>query len=105
MATPKAATGPTALPCDEALFASLRSLRKQLADQRDVPAYVIFGDVALRQMAREYPTDATAFRRINGVGEKKLAELGDVFMRAISEHVEVHGKRPLDQLAERASQR
>src|SRR5262249_32597699 len=67
--------------------------RKQLADARDVPAFVIFSDVALRQMAREYPTDARAFLRINGVGDKKLADLGAAFMGAIAEHVAAHGRQ------------
>ena len=44
------------ITCDEALFERLRELRKRLADERDVPAYIVFSDVALRQMAREYPT-------------------------------------------------
>jgi ATP-dependent DNA helicase RecQ len=81
------------LPCDEALMEALRRLRKTLADERDVPAYVIFSDVALRQMAREYPEDAAAFRRINGVGDKKLAEFGAAFMRAIGDHVAANGKQ------------
>ncbi len=67
------------LTCDEVLFDRLRLLRKTLADERDVPAYIIFSDVALRQMARDYPADAREFARISGVGEKKLREFGDVF--------------------------
>jgi ATP-dependent DNA helicase RecQ len=93
---PSAAAGPSALPCDEALLDALRKLRKGLADARDVPAFVIFSDVALRQMAREYPTDARAFRRINGVGEKKLVELGPNFMGAIADHVAARGRQRFD---------
>src|SRR5438128_2379584 len=44
------------IECDEALFEQLRVLRRQIADERDVPAYVIFSDVSLRGMARVYPT-------------------------------------------------
>jgi ATP-dependent DNA helicase RecQ len=76
-------SGTPALECDEALFEQLRALRKQLADARGVPAYVIFSDVALRHMARQYPTDRTAFLRISGVGEKKLEDYGVAFMDAI----------------------
>ncbi len=43
------------ISCDEVLFDRLRTLRKKLADERDVPAYIIFSDVSLRQMARNYP--------------------------------------------------
>ncbi len=72
---------------------------RTLADARDVPAFVIFSDVALRQMAREYPTDPASFRRINGVGDKKLADLGPVFLPAIAAHVAAHGKQGFDEPA------
>jgi ATP-dependent DNA helicase RecQ len=75
------------LACDEVLFDRLRLLRKTLADERDVPAYIIFSDVALRQMARDYPADAREFARISGVGEKKLREFGDVFLEEIEIHL------------------
>jgi ATP-dependent DNA helicase RecQ len=73
---------------DESLFARLRQLRKSLADKRDVPAYVIFSDVALRQMAQEYPTNEQEFLRISGVGTRKLEEFGAAFLAAIAEYVE-----------------
>jgi ATP-dependent DNA helicase RecQ len=60
---------------------------------------MIFSDVALRQMAREYPEDAGAFRRISGVGEAKLAEFGAVFMAEISAHVSSAGKQVFDREA------
>jgi ATP-dependent DNA helicase RecQ len=82
-----------ALAFDEVLFESLRKLRKAVADQRDVPAYVIFSDVSLRQMAGQYPMDPGAFRRVHGVGDKRLSDLGPAFMRAIEEHVASHGKK------------
>jgi ATP-dependent DNA helicase RecQ len=86
------APGLAAPACDEALLEKLRRLRKALADERDVPAFVIFSDVALRQMARDYPMDVGAFRRINGVGDRKLADLGAAFMLAVGEHVAAQGK-------------
>ena len=43
------------IACDEILFERLRALRKRLADERGVPAYIIFGDTTLRAMARAYP--------------------------------------------------
>jgi ATP-dependent DNA helicase RecQ len=49
------------IACDEALFEKLRALRKQLADERSVPSYIIFSDVALRQMARIYPASDKGF--------------------------------------------
>ncbi|MDR1789644.1 MAG: DNA helicase RecQ [Opitutaceae bacterium] len=71
-------------PFDEVLFAVLRDLRKKLADERGVPAYVIFGDATLRQMAREYPTDASAMRNLFGMGERKRAEFGAIFGAVIA---------------------
>ena len=74
-------------PHDESLFTSLRQLRKTLADERDVPAYVIFSDVALRQMARDYPKNEQEFLKISGVGTRKLEEFGAAFLATIVEYV------------------
>jgi len=73
-----------ALACDEALFEELRALRKRLADERDVPAYVIFPDTTLRQMARDMPQTPAALRDVAGVGDKKLADYGAAFLAAIA---------------------
>ncbi len=78
------------IACDEILFDRLRSLRKQLADERGVPAYVVFGDATLRQLAREYPQDEAALSGIFGMGEKKRAEFGATFARAIAEYLRDH---------------
>jgi ATP-dependent DNA helicase RecQ len=75
------------ITCDEVLFERLRELRKKLADERDVPAYIIFSDVSLRQMARNYPESENDFARISGVGEKKLREFGEVFLNEIALHL------------------
>ena len=75
------------IACDESLFERLRELRKKLADERDVPAYIIFSDVALRQMARNYPESENDFARISGVGEKKLREFGEIFLNEIALHL------------------
>ena len=75
------------ITCDEPLFERLRELRKRLADERDVPAYIVFSDVALRQMARNYPETERDFARISGVGEKKLREYGEVFLHEIARHL------------------
>ena len=72
--------------CDETLFERLRQLRKRLADERNVPAYIVFSDVSLRQMARDLPKDKKEFRNISGVGEKKLEDLGDIFLSEIAEY-------------------
>jgi ATP-dependent DNA helicase RecQ len=79
--------GVGAIECDEKLFDRLRRLRKKIADERSLPAYIIFSDVSLRQMARHYPTTESEFARINGVGERKLADFGKVFMESISTYL------------------
>jgi ATP-dependent DNA helicase RecQ len=81
------------IACDEALFEKLRALRKQLADERSVPSYIIFSDVALRQMARLYPASDRDFSRISGVGEKKLREFGAAFLREIELHLQTNARQ------------
>ncbi|PYL70454.1 MAG: DNA helicase RecQ, partial [Verrucomicrobia bacterium] len=76
-----------AIECDEVLFERLRALRRQLADERGVPAYIIFSDVSLREMARSYPTTASEFRRIPGVGEQKLKNFAEPFLSEIKSHM------------------
>src|SRR5437667_656521 len=83
-----------AIECDESLFERLRVLRRKLADERDVPAYVIFSDVSLREMARSYPTTANAFRRIPGVGEQKLKDFAEPFLNEIKDYLVNNSRRP-----------
>ncbi len=73
--------------CDEALFEKLRQLRREVADSLGVAAYIVFGDVTLREMARDYPVDENAMRRISGVGERKLDQFGAQFMDCIVKHL------------------
>lgn len=84
---------PGAIECDEVLFERLRALRRQLADERGVPAYIIFSDVSLREMARNYPTNSAEFRRIPGVGEQKLKDFGEAFLSEIKSHLAVNPRR------------
>jgi len=72
-------------PYNAEVFRALRDLRKELADERDVPAYVIFSDAVLRAMARELPRTASQLLAISGVGEKKLADFGARFLAAIAQ--------------------
>jgi ATP-dependent DNA helicase RecQ len=77
---------PEESPSDDTLFDELRALRKRLADERDVPAYVIFPDTTLRAMARDMPRNATELRRVPGVGDKKLQDYGAAFLAALAAH-------------------
>jgi ATP-dependent DNA helicase RecQ len=78
------------IECDTGLFDQLRTHRKRVADAAGVPPYVVFSDVALRHMARAYPTDETAFLKIPGVGDRKLADHGPGFLREISTWLEAN---------------
>ena len=75
------------IQCDEMLFQRLRELRMELAAKRGLPAYMIFGDVALREMARDCPTTLEAFSLTSGVGEKKQAEYGEQFISEIAAYL------------------
>src|SRR6059058_2135145 len=83
--TPRTEAG--AIDCDESLFERLRASRRQLADERGVPAYIIFSDVSLREMARNYPTTEGEFRRISGVGAQKLKDFAEPFLSAINNYL------------------
>ncbi len=76
---------------DRDLFESLRDLRRDLAAERGVPAYMIFGDATLRELARLRPTNLDDFARVRGVGEKKLLDLGGGFIAHIKAYCEEHG--------------
>ena len=69
---------------DVALFEELRLLRRNLAEAQEIPAYVIFGDVALRYMAAFMPQGLESFSRIPGVGKAKLDQYGQRFVTAIN---------------------
>jgi len=79
---------------DQGLFEELRILRKQLADKRKVPPFVIFPDTALRQMARDLPQSPEQFIRITGVGRQKLEQFGPAFIQIISEYSRIHNVKP-----------
>ncbi len=73
---------------DRTLFEQLRALRSQLAGELGVPAYIVFGDASLRDLARRRPTTLESFREAHGVGEKKLRDFGDAFVEAITDYCE-----------------
>ena len=68
---------------DEALYRDLRTLRKQLADAKGVPAYVIFSDATLQQMVRFRPATEPEFLALSGVGPKKLQQYGGAFLKLL----------------------
>ena len=69
---------------DRGLFEALRALRRAIAEERDVPPFVVFSDAVLRDMAQVRPRSLEELRGVKGVGERKLADLGPRFLEAIS---------------------
>lgn len=75
---------------DSGLFESLRTLRRQIATEHNVPPFVVFADTTLRDLARKRPTTLAGFRQIHGVGDKKTTEYGKIFLEAIASHAAAH---------------
>ena len=70
----------------ERLFDELKELRRRLATERRVPAYVVFSDATLLEMARLRPRTADELLAVSGVGATKLERYGEVFLAAIASH-------------------
>lgn len=73
---------------DKKLFAKLRKLRKSIADEENIPPFVVFNDATLIEMAEHTPTSSVELLLINGVGERKLERFGEAFMTLIRDHLE-----------------
>ncbi len=76
---------------DRPLFEHLRELRKQLAAEDGVPAYVVFGDTTLRELARLRPSTLDRLAQVKGVGQKKLDSYGQQFLAAIVDFASTNG--------------
>lgn len=70
---------------DEALYIHLKTLRQNIAREKNVPAYVVFHDRTLREMATKRPGTLTDMMDINGVGQAKLDHYGEDFLSALGE--------------------
>ncbi|HYC84956.1 MAG TPA: RecQ family ATP-dependent DNA helicase [Chryseosolibacter sp.] len=84
----------TAIPeivSDERLLRQLRQLRKQMAADANVPAYIIFSDATLAELATYRPVDPRHLRNISGIGEVKAAKYGPLLIREIRAYCEAHG--------------
>lgn len=72
---------------DEGLFEALRQLRKKLADQLAIPAYIVLSDKTLHLLALKKPGDMEAFGKISGIGEFKKEKYGKDFLAVINEYL------------------
>ncbi len=92
VAPPEARSGPSAParpeldPADGALLAALKAERTRLARQEEVPAYVIFSNAALADMAIRRPRTPDEFLEVSGVGRVKAAKYGAAFLAVIAAH-------------------
>jgi len=96
-ASRSAREAPATSPGDECLFEALREKRRAIAQEKNLPAYVIFHDRTLAEMARLRPASLAAMRSISGVGETKLERYGSLFLEVIRESGAAEGEvsRPL----------
>jgi ATP-dependent DNA helicase RecQ len=75
-----------AVPGDDPLLLALKALRTRLAKEEGVPAYVIFSDRSLIDMAARKPTTPRAFGEVHGVGQAKLDRYAQAFLAVVQEH-------------------
>jgi ATP-dependent DNA helicase RecQ len=76
---------------DHGLFDALRQVRREEALRRSVPAYIVFGDATLRDMARRRPSTVEAMLNVHGVGRQKSADFGAQFAECIVRYCREHG--------------
>jgi ATP-dependent DNA helicase RecQ len=72
------------------LFDTLRVVRREIAKEKGVPAYIVFGDAALRDMARRRPSTVDGFLAVSGVGQVKAQQYGERFVATICEYARAH---------------
>jgi ATP-dependent DNA helicase RecQ len=84
----KTVPAPDRTGVSDALLQRLKSLRAKLARQRSVPAYVIFSDRTLIDMAAKRPLTRWDFGEVHGVGESKLQQFADIFLAELRDHVQ-----------------
>jgi ATP-dependent DNA helicase RecQ len=71
---------------DRGLFEALRTLRAAIAGEKKIPAYIVFDDAALRDIARRRPATPDAFLKVRGVGEKKCRQYGQIVLAAVKDY-------------------
>ena len=80
---------------DSGLFEKLRILRRKLAQEQNVPPFVVFSDNVLIEMSAYRPSSLNQMLRVSGIGKAKLSSYGEVFLEIIREHCQATGI-PLD---------
>jgi ATP-dependent DNA helicase RecQ len=75
---------------EEELFDMLKTLRMEIARKEKIPAYIVFSDATLLELATYLPLTPDAMRRISGFGEVKLERYGEVFLESITAYCDEH---------------
>ena len=76
---------------DRELFEELRNLRREIADTKQLAAFIVFGDATLRDLARRRPSTEEGFLKTHGVGQKKWTDYGEQFLQCIGSHCQEQG--------------
>ncbi|MGL4451914.1 MAG: DNA helicase RecQ [Sarcina sp.] len=82
------------LEMENELFDLLKELRYELSLEKKIPPYAILGDATLKEMSIKYPIDKTSFIDIQGIGEKRYENYGEVFIELIKDYMEKHDIKP-----------
>jgi ATP-dependent DNA helicase RecQ len=93
VAPPRPKAQPDDPAYDQILFERLRRVRKRLAEERGVSAFVILYDSALRQIAREYPASVSEFGGIRNIGPRKASDFGSLFLAEIAAHLQTNDRQ------------
>ena len=80
------ATAPAAAPEDGGLLAALKAERSRLARRDEVPAYIVFSNATLADMAAKAPRNMTELLQVSGVGEVKAARYGEEFLAVLASY-------------------
>lgn len=86
-------TKSVAEPSDIQLFQTLRTIRKEIADEKSLPAYIIFSDATLKNMAELRPRNEDEMMSVSGVGFQKFENFGDDFLKAIKDFEQINGEK------------
>lgn len=76
-------------PVDQVLLDALKRLRRDIAWEKGLPAYVIFSDATLKDMCRKRPQNPNELMQVSGVGNVKLEAYGKAFLKAIHDHIDM----------------
>lgn len=79
---------------DRSLFAALRAKRKEIADELNLPPYVIFSDKTLTEMAAYFPVSKNEMLNVHGLGEIKFEKYGNIFLNEILDYCEKNNIKP-----------